>query len=141
MMKSIFSLFLVLTLLVLGKTAAIAQESRKVPIIGLLVSGSARVVQPNRLALLRGLEELGYVEGKNISVEYRYANGKRNLLPELAADLVRLSVAVIVPSGPTAMKPALEATRTFPIVMPNGGDPVERGFVTDLTRPGGNVTD
>jgi len=140
MIKTFFSLFLIITLSAIGETPAAAQDSTKIPTIGMLVSGSSRVVQPNRAAFLRGLEQLGYVEGKNIRIEYRFANGKRNLLPELAADLVRLKVAVIVPSGPTAVKPAMEATGTIPIVMPNGGDPVERGFVTNLTRPGGNVT-
>ena len=91
-------------------------------------------------SLLQGLEELGYVDGKNIIIEYRYANRDRKVLPELASELVRLGVDVIVPSGPTAVGPSIKATQTIPIVMPNGGDPVGQGFVKSFSEPGGNVT-
>jgi putative ABC transport system substrate-binding protein len=88
----------------------------------------------------QGLRELGYVEGKNIVIEPRYAEGKLDRLPELAADLVRLNVDVIVTSGPTATRPAKEATSTIPIIMTFDDDPVGSGFVVSLARPGGNIT-
>ena len=91
-------------------------------------------------AFRQGLRELGYVEGKNIVIEPRYAEGKLDRLPELAADLVRLNVDVIVTSGPTATRPAKEATSTIPIIMTFDDDPVGSGFVASLARPGGNIT-
>ena len=84
--------------------------------------------------------ELGYVEGKNIVIEWRHADGKSDHLPALAAELVRLKVDVIVTSGPTATRPAKEATSTIPIVMAFDVDPVGSGFVASLARPGGNIT-
>ena len=96
---------------------------------------------PARLEAFRqGLRELGYVEGKNIVIEWRYAEGKFNRLPELAAELVRLKVDVIVTGGPNTTRPAKEATVTIPIVMAFDGDPVGNGFVTSLAHPGGNIT-
>ena len=80
------------------------------------------------------------MEGKNIVIEWRYAEGKFNRLPELAAELVRLKVDVIVTGGPTTTRPAKEATTTIPIVMAFDGDPVGNGFVTSLAHPGGNIT-
>ena len=141
-MKRIIPLSLIFMMLALGAGPARGQQPPEVPRIGLLVSGSPTPGHlRNRAALLSGLRELGYIEGKNIFIEYRYANGKRNLLPELAAELVRLKVAVIVPSGPTAIRHAMKATKTIPIVMPNGGSkPVKAGFVKSLGRPGGNAT-
>jgi ABC-type uncharacterized transport system substrate-binding protein len=143
-MKTVVSLFLTVTLSFLWITPATGQDSAKIPRIGLLISGSGMRpvpgLNPNYRAFLQGLEELGYVDGKNIRIERRSADGQLNRLPELAAELVRLNVAVIVPSGPTAVGPAMKATTTIPIVMPNGGNPIERGFVKNLIRPGGNVT-
>ena len=87
------------------------------------------------------LRELGYVEGQNIATEYRYAEGKRDLFPEIAAELVRLKVDIILVSGNPPMRAAMNATKTIPIVMMGaGGDPVEAGFIESLARPGGNVT-
>ena len=88
------------------------------------------------------LRELGYIEGQNIAIEYRYAEGKRDRLPELAAELVRLKVDVIVVAGGDArVRAAMNATKTIPIVMTGGGsDPVEAGLIDSLARPGGNVT-
>ena len=80
------------------------------------------------------------MEGKNIVIEWRYAEGKFNRLPELAAELVRLKVDVIVTGGPNTTRPAKEATVTIPIVMAFDGDPVGNGFVTSLAHPGGNIT-
>src|SRR6185436_17657763 len=99
-------------------------------------SDAASVHQAFRL----GLRDLGWVEGTNISIEYRYAEGRGDRLPDLAADLVRLKVDVIVASvTPTALA-AQNATRAIPIVMAAGGDPVASGLVESLARPGGNVT-
>jgi len=91
-------------------------------------------------AFRQGLRELGYVEGKNISIEYRFAEGKLDRLPALAAELVRLKVDLIVTSGPPVTRAAKEVTNTIPIVMANEADPVGSGFIFSLARPGGNVT-
>ena len=91
-------------------------------------------------AFRQGLRELGYVEGKNIVIEWRSAEGKRDRLPSLAAELVRLKVDVIVTAGPPATRSTKEATVTIPIVMAQDSDPVGSGFVASLARPGGNIT-
>ena len=91
-------------------------------------------------AFRQGLRELGYVEGKNIVIEWRYAEGKLDRLPALAADLVGLKVDVIVTGGSGATRPAKQATGTIPIVMTQDSDPVASGFVASLARPGGNIT-
>ena len=87
-----------------------------------------------------GLRDLGWIEGKNISIEYRYAEGRSDRLPDLAADLVRLKVDVIVASVTTDALVAQKATRAIPIVMASPGDPVATGLVESLARPGGNIT-
>jgi len=140
-MKTFF-LFLLIFTLFEGRTAVSAQESQKIPRIGVLAAGLATTPghQVYRRAFLQRLEYLGYVPGKNILIEERYANSKHSALAELAAELVRSGVDVIVPDGPTALVPAMKATTTIPIVMPNGGDPLQQGFVKTLSRPGGNVT-
>ena len=118
-----------------------AQQPKKVPRIGYLSSAdpaseSARS-EPIRLAL----RELGYIEGQNIAIEYRYSEGKNDRLPELAAELVRLKVDIIVAGGVPLIRAAKNATKTIPIVMVGqGSDPVEAGLVDSLARPGGNVT-
>jgi putative ABC transport system substrate-binding protein len=91
-------------------------------------------------AFLQGLRELGYVEGKNLAVEYRWAEGQVERLPALAAELVRLKVDVIVTAGPTVTRATKEATASIPIVMAFDSDPVGNGFVASLARPGGNIT-
>ena len=83
---------------------------------------------------------MGYVEGKNIIIEWRYAEGRSERLPELAAELVNLNVDVIVTASTPAIRAVQQATKTIPIVMANVGDPVAQGFITSLARPGGNVT-
>jgi putative ABC transport system substrate-binding protein len=89
---------------------------------------------------LNALQELGYIEGQSITLETRHAEGSLDRLPELAADLVRLKVSVIVAVSPLSIVAATKVTRTVPIVMINGGDPIARGFVQSWARPGGNVT-
>ena len=101
--------------------------------------GNASDGSTRREALRQGLRDLGYVEEKNIAFEYRYADGKTNRLPTLAAELVRLQVDVIV-TTPIATRPAMEATNTIPIITPQFGDPVGSGLVASLARPGGNIT-
>ena len=88
-------------------------------------------------AFRQGLRELGYVEGQNLVIEYRYAEGRDERLPDFAAELVRLKVDVIVAGGAAAIRAAQHATRTIPIVMAGNADPVAQGFVTSLARPGG----
>src|SRR5215813_285058 len=114
------------------------QPPTKIPRIGYLMT---RFLDPVRTEPLRqGLRELGYVEGKNIVIEWRSAEGKIDRLPALAAELVRLKVDVIVTGGPAPTHAAKEATSTIPIVMTQDIDPVGSGFVASLARPGGNVT-
>jgi putative ABC transport system substrate-binding protein len=117
-----------------------AQQPTKVPRIGYLSGTSLSTSPDRREAFRQGLRELGYVEGKNIVVEYRHADGKFDRLPALAAELVRLKVDVILTSGPQATRPAKGASSTIPIVMAQDPDPVGNGFVASLARPGGNIT-
>ena len=118
-----------------------AQQTGKVHRIGYLSSG-VRHLSLRDEPFRQGLRELGYVEGKNIAIEYRFAEGKPDRLPGLAAELVRLNVDVIVTSAaPPAIRAAKQATRTIPIVMSGAVvDPIEAGFVVSLARPGGNIT-
>src|SRR5438477_7283269 len=119
--------------------AAEAQQATKVARIGYLATNpdtSSRV----REAFLQGLRDLGYVEGRNLVIEYRDAEGKVERLPALVAELVALKVDVIVASGTLAALAAKQTTRTLPIVFSPAGDPVGSGLVTSLARPGGNVT-
>ena len=132
------ALAVVLTLdLLAAPLAAEAQQPAKIPRIGILRSGSPP--DPFVEAFRQGLRELGYVEGRNISIEYRWAKGRNERLPDLAADLVRLKVDIIVVGGFQALA-AKRATTTIPIVMAVAPDPVGTGLVASLARPGGNVT-
>ena len=117
-----------------------AQQPTKVPRIGFLSSVSPSTISARVEAFRQGLRELGYVEGKNIVVEYRYAEGKLDRLSELAGELVRLKVDVIVSAAPTLTRAAKQATTTIPIVMAFDWDPVANGLVASLARPGGNST-
>ncbi len=119
--------------------AADVQPPPKVPRIGILWPSPISVIAHNLEAFRQGLRELGYVEGQNIAIEFRSAEGKWERLPDLAAELVRLKVDVIVANTPAALA-AKQATRTIPIVMAVSGDPVGDGLVASLARPGGNVT-
>ena len=117
-----------------------AQAPPTVRRIGLLSGFSPSTWAPSYKAFRLGLRDLGWVEGKNISIEYRYAEGRHDRLPDLAADLVRLKVDVIVASVGTDAVAAKKATRAIPIVMATASDPVASGIVESLARPGGNVT-
>jgi len=119
-----------------------AQQPKKAPRIGFLWAGTGSnpLSAPRHDAFRQGLRDLGYVEGKNIVIESRFAEGKPDRYPGLAAELVRLKVDVIVTSGPAATHAAKEATNTIPIVMANDADPVGTGIVASLARPGGNIT-
>src|SRR5438477_5790683 len=119
----------------------VARAQRTIPFVGFLNSGS-----PNERAHLveafrQGLKEGGYTDGKDVAIEYRWAEGRQERLPQLAQELVARKVALIVTSG--GMSPALaakSATATIPIVFTGGGDPVKLGLVASLSRPGGNIT-
>ena len=117
-----------------------AQQPKKVPRIGFLAPSDSASQSTEAIRL--ALRELGYIEGQNIAPEYRYAKGKRDRLPELAAELVRLKVDIIVAvGGDPLILAAKNATKTIPIVMVGvGGDPVEGALVQSLAHPGGNVT-
>ena len=117
-----------------------AQQPKKVPRIGYLAASSLSTNAARIEALRQGLRELGYVEGKNIVIEWGSAEGKPDRLPALAAELVRLKLDVIVTAAPTVTRATKEATVTIPIVMAQDRDPVGNGFVASLARPGGNIT-
>jgi ABC transporter substrate binding protein len=118
-----------------------AQQPTKIARIGFLSStGDVRNPGPSVEAFRQGLRNLGYIEQKNLLVEYRYAEGKQDRLPELVAELVNLKVDVLVLTALTAVRAAKEATKTIPIVMVILSDPVTTGLVESLARPGGNIT-
>jgi ABC-type uncharacterized transport system substrate-binding protein len=137
--KSAF--FFVLCVVLFSLCASIeAQQLEKLPRIGFLGATSAAVEKSRIDAFQQGLREFGYVEGKNIGIEYRWAEGRLDRLPELAAELVRLRVDILVTGGSTSSRAAKEATTTIPIVMAQVNDPVGSGMVASLARPGGNIT-
>jgi putative ABC transport system substrate-binding protein len=138
-MIKFFCLFLVSLLMGAGGLAG-AQQPKKVPRIGFLSGSPPSSIKARTEAFRQGLRDLGYVEGKNIVIEWRSAEGKRDRLPALAADLVRLKVDLIVTAGPLVTRAAKQATSTIPIVMAQDPDPVGNGFVASLARPGGNIT-
>ena len=139
-MKREIDFWLLATILLVTVPFAEAQQAKKLPRIGYLSAGSPSTNSARIEAFRQGLRELGYVEGKNIVIEYRYAEGKLDRLSELAAELVRLKVDVIVTTGPTSTGPTKAATVTIPIVMAQEFDPVGSGVVASLARPGGNIT-
>jgi len=120
--------------------SAEAQQPKKVPRIGYLDAVSFSVNAARVEAFRQGLRKLGYVEGKNIVIEWRSVDGKLDRLPKLAAELVHLKVDIIVTGGRSATRAAKEATSTIPIVTTQDSDPVANGFVASLARPGGNIT-
>ncbi len=124
-----------------GPTAAGAESPTRVYRIGYLLSSPlSDEPSPSRAAFLDGLRALGYVEGRNLAIEYRSANWAHEFLPDLAAELVAAGVDVIVPVGEGAIRAAKETTGEIPIVMPFSGDPAGTGLVASLARPGGNIT-
>src|SRR5215510_12677897 len=139
-MKQRITLWLLATLFLANVSLADAQQAGKIFRIGFLdnstASGSALFLDTFR----QELSKLGWIEGKNITIEYRFAEQKNERLPELAADLVRLKVDLIVVAGTVAALASKSATTRIPIVISNAGDPVGAGLVASLARPGGNVT-
>jgi putative ABC transport system substrate-binding protein len=123
-------------------SSAEAQQTKKVPRIGYLSAVDQATEASRSDAFRQALRELGYIEGQNIAIEYRYAEGKRDRAPELAAELVRLKVDIIVVAGGDAwVRAGKNATKTIPIVMMGQGrDPVKAGLIESLARPGGNIT-
>ena len=138
--RNLTSAILFAGLLVAFCPVAEAQQPKHVARIGLLLGATSSATSNRLRAFSQGMRELGYVEGKNIVIEPRYADGKLERLPELAMELVHLNVDVIVTGGQTPTRAAKSATDKIPIVMANDRDPVGEGFVTSLARPGGNIT-
>ena len=140
MKKAAVPSILVAVVLLAVAVIAEAQQPKKVPRIGYLLGGSSSFYSARIDAFRQGLNELGYIEGKNIVIEYRYAEGKADRLPDLAAELVRLKVDVIVATATPSVLAVKKASATIPIVIVAVGDPVASGLVTSLARPGGNIT-
>ena len=136
-MRNICCVAMCAMLLAFSSTAE-AQQTKKIPRIGYLVFRDSP--GPGEKAFLQGLQDLGYVEGKTIVIEWRRTTGKPELLADLAAELVRLKVDVLVAAPTPAVQAAKNATSTIPIVMAFAADPVGTGFVASLARPGGNIT-
>ena len=141
-MKHIVGLLVVLVALAAFGVVATAQQPKKISRLGYLSNTDAATDSARAEGIRLALRELGYIEGQNIAIEYRYAEGKVDRAPEHAAELVRLKVDIIVvASGDPWIQAAKNATKTIPIVMVGvGSDPVRAGFVESLARPGGNVT-
>jgi putative ABC transport system substrate-binding protein len=139
-LKSKFPFLLLTIVLLVTVSSAEAQQPTKIPRIGYLNATSPSTSPARIEAFRQGLRELGYVEGNNIVIEVRHAEGKLDRLPSLAAELVRLKVDIIVSVGPATTRPAKEATSTIPIVMAQDNDPVATGVIASLARPGGNIT-
>jgi putative ABC transport system substrate-binding protein len=139
MSKKIHAVALGAMLLVPSLTAE-AQQSTKIPRIGIVTAQPLSAVSVRHESFRRGLRELGYVEGKNIVIEHRSAEGNSDRLHALMAEIVRLNVDIIVSYGSTTTGAAQKATSTIPIVMAQDTDPIGNGFVASLARPGGNIT-
>ena len=137
-MRKPFSLLLIIVWLVAGVVIAEAQQATKLHRIGFLVLHDGPSSRSE--AFRQGLRKLGYVEGQNVNIEWRFAQGKPERVREMATELVRLKVDVIVAQGAIAPRAVKEATRTIPIVMVGSADPVGSGLIASLARPGGNVT-
>ncbi len=136
---AVLSILVVVMLLPVAVIAE-AQQAAKVPRIGVLMAGSRSIAKPRLEAFQEGLRELGYVEGKNVVLEYRYAEGRPETLPKRVEELVQLKVDVIVTETSNATQAAKKATTTIPVVFATANDPVGDGHVASLARPGGNIT-
>jgi putative ABC transport system substrate-binding protein len=128
------------SLLLAPCSAVEAQQPKGIPRLGYLTGAYFSAIASRTEAFRQGLRELGYVEGKNIVIEWRSAEGKLDRVPTLAAELVHLKVDIVVTAGAAVTGPTKEATSTIPIVMAQDSDPVRNGFVASLARPGGNIT-
>jgi putative ABC transport system substrate-binding protein len=131
---------IVLALCALLLALSVSADAQPVKKIGVLSGGSRSSTSASTEAFRQGLRELGYVEGRNVLIEYRYADGKLDRIPQLVGELLANKVDLIVAQAPAAVRTAKKATSTIPIVMAHGGDPVAQGFVASLAHPGGNVT-
>jgi putative ABC transport system substrate-binding protein len=140
MTRKITLLTLCAMLFALSLSAEAQQATKKIPRVGFLSLNTAFVQKDRVEAFRQALRKLGYVEGQNIIIDYRFADGKSERLPGLAAELVALKVDVMVTAGNSATVPAKDATKTIPIVMMNDTDPVGQGHIDSLARPGGNIT-
>lgn len=138
-MRKILRLFLIMTILIPCVAMAAGQETTRISRIGLL-TGSPSASGPALEMFREGLRDLGWIEGKNVTIEYRYGEGSNRRVPQLAAELVALKVDVIVVGGATPALAAKKMTAAIPIVMTYAGDPVGTGLVASLARPGGNIT-
>jgi putative ABC transport system substrate-binding protein len=139
-MKAKILVYALLALILTTIHLAVAQQPKKVSRIGFLSVTSPSTISDRTEAFRQGLRELGYVEGKNIVIEWRWAEGKLDRLPDLAAEIVHLKVDIIVSPGPAVTLVLKDATKTIPIVMAFDSDPVGSAFVASLARPGGNIT-
>jgi putative ABC transport system substrate-binding protein len=139
-MKKKVTILTISALLLALSFPAQAQQPTKIPRIGILTTFSPSVVAARIEGFRQGLRELGYVEGKNLVIEWRSADGNNDRMPALASELVGLKVDVLVSPGPSVTRAFKEATSTIPIVMAQDTDPVGSGFVASLARPGGNIT-
>jgi putative ABC transport system substrate-binding protein len=136
----IASQWLLILLVIASVHLAEAQQPKKVTRIGFLHSESSSSAAARMESFRQALRERGYLEGANIAIEYRYAEGKLDRLPLLAAELVQMKVDLIVGTGIPTIRAAQQATKTIPIVMTNVPDPIAYGFVASLAKPGGNIT-
>src|SRR6185503_13079354 len=141
-MKQLFSVLLIIAVVGVGATVEAQQPAGKVPRIGFLtnVSASDPATSLRFDSFREGLRDLGYVEGKTIIIDSRYAEGRPERLPELAEGLIRLNVDVFVVPNDLTARAAKKATTTIPIVMASSGNPIGTGVIASLARPGGNVT-
>ena len=138
--RSVIGPALAVLLFVMCSSIEAQQPTTKIPRVGFLIATTPSAISARLDAFRHGLRELGHVEGKGIAIEYRWAEGKINHMPELAAELTRLKVELIFSTGPQSTRAAKNATSTIPIVMGFDNDPVGNGFVASLARPGGNIT-
>ena len=139
-MTRMFFLWLLATVLLAAIVPTDAQQPAKIPRIGYVAASSPAGARTHREVFRRGLQDLGYIEGKNIVIEYRYLDGMSERIPSVVGELVRLKVDVLLSTSPTVIRAAKQATKTIPIVMVTVVDPVASGLIDSLARPGGNVT-